>query len=243
MNISVCMTSYNGGDYIKQQIDSIIHQIGSDDEIIICDDRSTDNTVEIINSIGDNRIKLFVNAVNLGVIKNYAECLNKAKNDLIFLSDQDDIWMENKVDEIKREFAQNPRITLVLSNATVIDGKGKLIQPSFLKLTDGQSLGGMRAVDNIVKNKYLGGAIAFKRNMLKYILPFPPTLPMHDMWIGILNDIYGKTSHISKPLIQYRRHGNNVSPYKHKNILWRLQWRANLVYCICQALWERRNVT
>lgn len=242
MHISVCMTSYNGSNYIRQQIESIINQIGEYDEIIICDDASTDDTVQIINSIKDSRIKLFINSINLGVLRNYSQCLEKAKNDLIFLSDQDDVWMKDKVAKIKCEFSQNPEITLVLSNAIVIDSNGAQVQPSFLKLTDGQYLGGIRVVDSLIKNKYLGGAIAFKRHMLKYILPFPPSLPMHDMWIGIINDIYGKTFHISKPLIQYRRHGSNVSPYKHKNILWRLQWRVKLAYCICQALWNRRNV-
>ena len=236
MKSSICMTSYNGSKYIKEQIDSILSQIDNEDEIIICDDSSTDNTVEVINNIVDGRIKLFINKNNIGVLNNYANCLSKASNELIFLSDQDDIWNCDKVAKIKDKFNENPDVTLVLTNAMIIDGENNIIQTSFLNLNNGKSNGVIRALENIVKNKYLGGAIAFKRSELRYILPFVDRLPMHDMWIGILNDIYGKTYYIDEALIQYRRHDSNVSPYKHKNILWRIQWRLNLIACLIQAI-------
>ena len=95
--ISVCMATHNGGKYIKEQIDSILVQISNEDELIISDDSSTDDTVEIIKKIKDKRIKLFENNKFFSPNLNFENALLHSKGDIIFLSDQDDIWKKDKV--------------------------------------------------------------------------------------------------------------------------------------------------
>ena len=95
--ISVCMATYNGEKYIREQMDSILQQLGEGDELIISDDLSSDKTVEIIKSYKDKRIKLYIHGDNHGFVRNFENALVHADGDIIFLSDQDDIWMPDKV--------------------------------------------------------------------------------------------------------------------------------------------------
>ena len=97
--ISVCIATYNGEKYIKEQLDSIIPQLGHEDEIVISDDGSSDSTLDIINSINDERIRITVNQGKHGVNSNFNNALLHAKGDFIFLADQDDIWLSGKVAE------------------------------------------------------------------------------------------------------------------------------------------------
>lgn len=94
--ISVCMATYNGEEYIKEQLESILCQLGEMDEIIISDDGSTDNTLNIIESYNDSRIKIHINTGKHGFVYNFENALQKAKGEYIFLSDQDDIWLPEK---------------------------------------------------------------------------------------------------------------------------------------------------
>ena len=93
--ISIAMTSYNGEKYIREQLDSILTQTYGNFELIICDDRSKDSTVEIIKDycIKDSRIKLYVNEKNLGFKKNFEKAISLCKGEYIALSDQDDIYV------------------------------------------------------------------------------------------------------------------------------------------------------
>ena len=234
-HISVCMTSCNGEKYIAKQLDSILPQLNKEDELIICDDCSSDETISIINGYNDPRIKLIKNAVRLGVLKNFERCIAGAKNDIIFLADQDDIWMPDKVKKMSRVFSENPRITLVLSNARIIDESDKAINSRFFKFYCRINIGLIRAVKNILKNNYLGAAIAFRRGITKYILPIPGDVPMHDMWIGILNDLYGRTYYLDEPLIKYRRHSRNLTSDRHSGFKQMLKWRLILI----RRLFER----
>lgn len=220
------MATYNGQLFIKSQLTSILKQLASEDEVVIVDDVSTDNTLDIIEGFKDTRIRVFRNPGNLGVVKTFENALSKASGDIIYLSDQDDVWLDNKVDKIISVFEANPDITLVLSDAQLIDSNGDLISHSFFS-----GVGGFRAgaVRNIVSNRYLGCTMAFKRNMLHYFLPIPHDIPMHDMWIGILNNVFGKVSFINEPLIQYRRHSHNATSLKHANFSQMLRWRISLV--------------
>ncbi len=235
MQKSVCMAAYNGSKYIKTQLLSILVQLEENDEVIIVDDASKDKTVQIINELSDPRIILIQNQHNLGVIKTFEKALAKASHEIIFLADQDDRWGSNKVKTITQLFKQKQDITLILSDAQVIDKNGEIIENSFFKIR-GEFITG--AIPNIIKNKYLGCTIAFRRKMLQYFLPFPQGIPMHDMWIGILNDIYGKTLYIKEPMIQYRRHDNNISPDHHANIQQILKWRYALIKNLIKRIFK-----
>jgi len=242
MKISVCMTTYNGSQYVEKQILSILPQLSDNDELVIVDDCSTDQTVDIIKKINDSRIKLFQNERNLGVIKNFEKSIKNSNGDIIFLSDQDDIWMPNKIKEIINIFMNEIDITLVTTDSEIIDENDVVTTDSFYQ-TRGDFVYGI--IPHLIKPRFHGCTLAFKVEMLEIFLPFPRDIPMHDIWIGIVNEIYGKTFYIDKPLVKYRRHSNNVSPSKHKGIysmiISRFLLIKNLVILIIRKSMENIN--
>jgi len=148
-----------------------------------------------------------------------------ATGEIVFLSDQDDIWLPGKVEKVLNVFTSIPGVTMVATDAMVVDGQGRTISESFFSMRGCFSAG---AFHNFVKNKYLGCTLSFRRIMLRNFLPIPRDVPMHDMWFGILNDIYGRTYFINEPLIAYRRHGRNASPPVHADSLRMALWRCRL---------------
>ncbi len=197
------MTTYNGADYIHKQLTSILIQLDTDDEVIICDDGSSDATLSIIRSFNDPRIQLFQNSFR-NVVLNFEAAIEKATGDYIFLSDQDDIWYDNKV---KKTMCHLEKNIMVFSNLSIFkdDEFGTLV---LLYRREDYKAG---FIKNFVSNNYVGATMAFNRNLVEHILPFPKNLNMHDSWIGLMSEIYGRTKYISDPLIFYRRHQNNVS--------------------------------
>jgi glycosyltransferase involved in cell wall biosynthesis len=202
--ISVCMATYNGEDYIREQLDSILQQVSSTDEIIISDDGSTDSTLDIIKAYDNANIRLINNGGINSPVRNFENALNYSRGDIVLLSDQDDVWMWNKVDTIKQYMK---KYDLVLSDADVIDENGVVIGDSFYRINCSKS----GLINNLIKNSYLGCSMAFNRKILDKALPFPDDLPMHDWWIGLIGNIYGETYFIDKKLFSYRRHSSNVS--------------------------------
>lgn len=198
------MATYNGEKYIEEQLETILYQLSDDDELIISDDSSTDATIKIIKAFNDKRIQLIENQKFQSPIFNFENALKHACGEYIFLADQDDIWMPQKVNILKKYLND---YDLVLSDANIIDINGGVINQSFYKLNSSRS-GFMK---NIIKNSYLGCTMAFNRKILEKSLPFPKDLPMHDWWLGLIAEIYGKTYFIEDKLISYRRHGNNAS--------------------------------
>ncbi len=236
--ISVCMAAYNGGRYIDEQIQSILRQLGSDDELIIIDDGSSDSTPSIVSASQkvDRRISLIHNETNRGVFFSFERALRLARGEIVFLSDQDDLWLEGKVQSMLEVFEKNPQVTLVSSDASVIDGQGNLLSESFFRQR-GKFRSGVIAT--LLKNKYLGCTLAFRRSMLSAILPFPRDIPMHDIWIGLVNALYGESYFIDRPLIAYRRHGANVSPGRHRGVNQMIKWRWNLVKNVVRLILRR----
>jgi glycosyltransferase involved in cell wall biosynthesis len=240
MKISVCLASYNGSKYINKQIESILYQLRETDELVIVDDNSSDETVKIIEDFKDPRIKLINNVFNLGVVKNFERAINNATGDIIFLSDQDDVWLPNKVEKILEVFQKYPDITLVLSDAQIIDSEGQITATSFFKIR-GKFVAD--PLSNFIKSKYHGCTLAFRREMLEVFLPFPADTPMHDIWIGIVNGIYGKAFYIDEPLIQHRRHSSNTGRgmFNHAGIIKMLKWRFALAKNILALLLKHGN--
>lgn len=209
--ISVCMATYNGAPYIRKQLDSILSQLGPDDEIIISDDGSVDGTISIIKSIQDKRIKFYVNKGERGVINNFENALSKASGDYIFLSDQDDVWKSNKIETVVPLLSDN---ILVVHNAVIIDKDDVSFGRNFFSLRGSKS----GYFNNLYRNSYLGCCMCFRRELLKKILPFPKRIEMHDRWIGLMAELYGKVFFSKEELIGYRVHGNNVSNSTGKSV-------------------------
>jgi len=219
--ISVCMATYNGEKYIAEQVKSILPQLGEEDELVVSDDGSTDDTIKILESFNDNRIKIFShNKKDIKVpfllssktadtfyfvARNFENALAKAKGDYIFLSDQDDIWMPDKIEKILPYLKED---NLVTSDAWVVDSNLKKIG-KFSKYTIYKK--GFLA--NVLKK---GGAAhgcvcAFTKKIKNFILPLPKNVLTHDFWIGLLAELKFKSIYIPEQLVLYRRHSSTVS--------------------------------
>lgn len=202
------MTVCNSERFLKPQLGSILRELGADDELVISDDGSTDGTMSIIAGMQDRRIRIVENSSERrGVIQNFQNAIGHCRNDIIVLSDHDDVWLPGRIARVREVFESNRNATLVVCNAEVIDEEGRVLHPSFYALRHS----GPGALKNIVKNSYIGSCMSFRRSVLPVILPIPKRAPMHDMWIGILNDIFYESVFISDVLVRYRRHSNNIS--------------------------------
>lgn len=204
------MATYNGEKYIKEQISSILHQLNKKDELIISDDGSKDNTEMIIQSFNDNRIVYTKNIGKHGFVYNFENALKRAKGDYIFLSDQDDIWMNNKISESLHYLQDND---MIIHNADVIDAKGNYKGYDYFSTLHNHE----GFWWNLYKVRCLGCCMAFKRNVLNACLPFPKRIVGHDYWIGMYAIAFFKVKYVKTPLLKYRRHGNNVSPSSEKS--------------------------
>ena len=224
--ISVCMATYNGVQWIETQLRSVLPQLAKNDELVLVDDCSTDDTMERVCRIKDDRIRVFRNERNLGVDPTFERALSAARGEVLFLCDQDDIWHPHRVSRVMQAFREHRDVTLVLSDARIVDSKGAMIAPSYFGAR-GPFIPGV--VANLLKSKFLGCAMAVKSEMRARFLPFPSTIPGHDMWIGLVNEVYGKTLFIPEPLIDYRRHGKNTSPERRQSVLKMLIWRWQLL--------------
>lgn len=204
--ISVCIATYNGEKYIQEQLSSILKQLNNSDEVIISDDHSTDNTLDVVKSLDDSRIKIFINDKEKGYTRNFENALEKASGDIIFLSDQDDVWMDGKVSCCIDALREND---LVVHDGKIVDGGLKEKHGSIFQFRNARS----GFLMNFINIKYLGCCMVFKKNVLRKALPFPKDehLATHDSWLTLVAEMYFKVSLVKKPLILYRRHGKNTS--------------------------------
>lgn len=224
--VSVCIATYNGENYIYQQLESILKQIGDGDEVIISDDSSTDRTLEIITSFDDNRIKIFSNQKFKSPIFNFENALNHAQGDIIFLSDQDDIWHENKVEKMINSLQE---ADMAVCDCVFIDDNAEVIVESYFDIAK-SSPGVIR---NLRKNTYFGCCMAFRRKILKKALPFPKDIPMHDIWLGFVSDMFFKSVFLNEKLTYYRKHNNNASiasdVVSNLSLVTKLKFRINII--------------
>ncbi len=228
--ISVAMVTYQGITYIKEQLDSILANLSEEDEVVISDDGSTDGTIDFIKEYmeKDSRIQL-LDGPRRGVKANVEHALRGCKGEYIFLADQDDIWMEDKVSKVMEAF-EKQGVNLVVHDAVVMDGACKeVILDSFYSLKGS----GAGAVKNIWRNTYIGCCMAFKHNLLEEVLPIPDYIEMHDQWIGVINDLQKKgTYFLEDKLLCYRRHGNNASGMTHYGVPRMIKNRVFFVWAL-----------
>jgi glycosyltransferase involved in cell wall biosynthesis len=204
--ISVCMASFNGAEYIKEQVDSILSQLSENDELIISDDGSTDQTLNIIQTYTDKRIKLLINENTPGYSGNFENALRSSIGDIIFLTDQDDVWLPNKVEFFLSELEN---CDFVVSDAVIVNSTLEVINDSYFKFRR-TSTG---FINNLVRCGYLGCCYAFRRKVVLKSLPFPTNhkLMPHDLWLALVAEAYFNSKLLNIPLIKYRRHEHNVS--------------------------------
>lgn len=226
--LSVCIAACNGEKFISEQISSILEQLSEDDEIIISDDGSTDNTVEIVEKYHDDRIIILKDNNFKSPVRNFEKALKQAKGEFVFLADQDDIWEKDKLNIIMGYLAG---YDVVVSDCRVIDEKDNVIYDSFFHIRNS----GKGIFKNLVRNSYIGCCMAFNRKILEISLPFPKNIPMHDLWIGIIGELFGKCYFCDEKLVRYRRHKNNITNTGGKSnygLLTKISFRLSILKCV-----------
>jgi glycosyltransferase involved in cell wall biosynthesis len=210
MMISVCIAAWNGERYLREQLCSILNQLGDKDEVVVVDDASTDGTRECIRSLIDSRIRLIEHRENRGVQQTFEDAIRAASGEILFLSDQDDLWVPDKVAKVVQAFQLRPDVDVVVSDAALTDERGVLIANSYYAVSGGFRSG---LLANVLHCRYLGCTMAFRRRVRERVLPFPQGRTVfHDLWIGTANSISGgRTIYLAQPLVYYRRHATNLT--------------------------------
>ncbi len=227
MKISVALAAYKGEQYIAAQLESILLQLGENDEIIVSDDYPAGKTRDIVLNMAssDKRIR-YIEGKGKGVVSNFENAMKNCTGDVIFLSDQDDIWLPGKVESVMNEIRNGAQ--LVLHDSSVTDADLNITDESYFS-SHGSNASFSR---NLIKNSFVGCCMAFTRELMLETLPFPGELPMHDWWIALIAlKKKRKTVLLQKPLILWRRHGSNVTGGKTsfaQKITWRLKMISSL---------------
>lgn len=243
---SVCIATYNGERFLKEQLDSILIQLKPEDELIIVDDASRDNTVNLIKNYHDNRIKLYVNKQNRGVNYSFSQAISEAQGEYLFLSDQDDIWPSGRIEVMLIGFVQS-RALLLSSNFISIDAEGNNLEgySNCVEPVDSQ-----KYLKNILsiylgKRNYFGCTMAFSKKLRKIILPFPSYIESHDLWIAIAGNLLCSNHHLKDITLLHRIHGNNVSVIKrclHKKLWSRFIFSVSIVHLLMRIIVNKSKI-
>lgn len=243
--ISVCIATYNGEKYIKEQLNSILPQLSDDDEIIISDDGSTDTTLSIVKDY-DRRIKVVRHNKRKEKFildyptHNFENALHYAKGDIIFLCDQDDVWLPEKVEKMVSDI-QNGYL-LSMCDCKICNEKKEILQESYFQ-TYGTSI---NILNLITHSRIMGCCMAIHKDLLQYAFPFPQTMVGHDLWLLLLAAYMGKAHKLDIPLMLYRRHEATVTPTGGKScypIWFRIYLRWFIIKAfICRIYYLKRNL-
>ena len=239
VKISVCLASYNGERYIEAQIASILEQLPADGELIVSDDASTDGTVALVRSFDDPRIRLFAHEDNVFYVRNFERALAAATGDILFLSDQDDEWMPDKIDTVLAAFAANPDAGLVVHGFLRIDVDGATLphqDPLWKPSEAGRRPRAAFLIRQILKGQIFGCSAAFRRSLLDILLPFPALTYAHDHWLAVAAPAAGPVVLMNERLVRYRHHDSNLSPRSSIAFVEQLKARARLAVLAATAL-------
>ena len=216
MKCSVALCTYNGERYIAEQLQSYLTQSVLPDELIVCDDGSTDGTIDIVQEFvrqAPFRVGFFRNVVNLGSTKNFEKAASLCCGDIIFLSDQDDVWSPGKIEAMVAAFDCS-NIVAAFSNARIIDGDNQdlgygLWDAIHFDNQQQRMVRQGRSFEALLRHNVVTGAtLAFRRSQLGAVLPIPCEW-IHDAWIALLLAARGRLVAINRPYIDYRQHGAN----------------------------------
>jgi glycosyltransferase involved in cell wall biosynthesis len=244
------MTTYNGERYLKEQLDSILIQLGGEDELVISDDGSTDGTIDIIKRYDDPRIKLFhhtkdntVDSMAAAALRHVSQniefAINQSRGEHIFLADQDDVWENDRITIVKQHLIDHD---LVLCNHKLINSNGYVINEKYYDKNPISDF----LIKNLISIPFLGCCMAVKRSALAYMLPFPACCPSHDNWMGCAAVMNGSCKFIDTPLHRYRRHEANASPATNKkrntnSLFFKFQYRFSMLISLTLRTLKYKN--
>lgn len=215
--VSVCMATYNGAPYLREQLDSILSQLHKEDELIVSDDHSIDDTLSIVASYEDPRIRIIANPGKGGHVQNFAHSMEHATGEFIALSDQDDIWVENRLERMLDQLRLMPRYSLVVGDFTEF---GRDQDRTTLKRLGSSPRTGLVPLYRLFvgRARYSGSAFMFRRDLVRFVLPIPEYIEAHDVWIAMNACVHGEVSHLAETTVMRRLHGYNMTPLRHRRL-------------------------
>jgi glycosyltransferase involved in cell wall biosynthesis len=242
MSVSVCMATYNGEKYLSRQLRSILEQLADDDEVIVVDDCSTDGTVEAVKRLGDRRIAVHVNDRNRGEVFSFGQAIRLARNDFLFLSDQDDIWIPGRVSLMQRRLVE-AGASVVSSNFEWITASEEPIDVPYGGVASRDSRRHLKNIIDIFigKTNYFGCAMAFRREFVEVVAPIPSFVESHDLWIALASNLARSNVHVDEKTLLKRKHANNATSTVSSRSLYR-KLRSRVVFALSLVvLYARRQ--
>jgi glycosyltransferase involved in cell wall biosynthesis len=206
--VSIAMATFNGERFLRRQLDSIYSQSYKDIEVIVCDDKSTDNTIAILEEYRTkNGLRYQINNSNLGYFKNFEKTIGLCRGRYIALADQDDIWLPNKINRLVESIGD---YSMIFSDAGFIDDNDTLFADSILRFTGNSVFSGKPIKNLIFYNFITGCTVLFKREILDVALPFPEGEYYHDWWLALVACKLDGLLFLPEQLVLYRRHQSNA---------------------------------
>jgi hypothetical protein len=236
-SISVALCTYNGARFLPEQLESIAAQLRLPDELVVCDDRSADDSVEIVKAFALHApfaVRLEINESNLGSTKNFEKAIGLCQGEIIALTDQDDVWKPQKLTVLRATLEDHPEAGYAFSDAQLIGKHGTPLRTSLWESVGfrGPVLGNFstnRQVGALLHRATATGATMAFRSRLKSILLPISSCFVQDYWISLLASClgsYGKP--VPEPLIQYRQHAGQQIGALRKSILQKVRWARQL---------------
>ncbi len=216
LSISVAMCSFNGERFLSAQLESISAQERPPDELVVCDDNSSDRTVRILEEFSRKAafpVRIFRNPANLGSTRSFDNTISACTGAIVVLADQDDLWFTNKLKEMEAAFRGPSEPVAVFSDAELIDDDSKpvgtrLWESFFFSAREQERFANGGAIEVLIKHPVVTGAtMAFRTEFVSLISPIPAN-HVHDRWISFLLAVCGPFVPIAEPLMQYRRHSS-----------------------------------
>lgn len=245
--ISVALCTYNGAAHIAEQLHSIIGQSCQPDEIVICDDCSTDGTLDIARSVLSGwrgETLLFENEQNLGFSCNFQKAMGLCRGELIFLSDQDDIWHKDKIAIITEAMNSHPEAMLAVHDAVLVDMDRHVLKTSFWEyLTPPfrkEELNSCHYRRLFCSNVVQGCACALRRELFEQAQPFPKAA-CHDEWLALVAIASDSLLLVDMPLLEYRQGNNQIGGLRPSLVQKICKWLCNFRQAAHQQMQERRR--
>ena len=221
MNLSIAMATYNGERYLAEQLQSFADQVRRPDQLVVCDDQSTDATLEIVRDFQkrvDFEVIAIRNEVRLGIVRNFSKAIDHCTGDIIFLSDQDDVWAPDKLRKHEEIYLADAdgKITLVFNNAVVVDQD---LKPAGFMTFDEfginekviEDLESNRAFASLIGTQRVTGCtLSFRAQLWKH-LPEASSTMLHDQWLALAASLLGRIQPIREPLNYYRQHSTQAA--------------------------------
>ncbi len=221
MKISIAMATYNGARYLREQLESFSAQSILPDELVICDDGSTDGTLDIARDFAESSrfpVRIFINEVRLNYARNFGRAIEYCSGDLIFLSDQDDVWFPEKIKRVRQYFLESASTWVVVNDAEITDA----VLNTSGRTTAGQLVSSGGSTDLLL----LGCCLAFRAQLKPLLFPIPHEIHGHDGWVNTLGIALGVRKFLPEVLQYYRRHQSNVSEWERTSTRREKSWRV-----------------